>query len=82
MGSLRTAQIGVGVVCSLSAAAVFFVHRQQKDEALALHAGVAKDAARMKWRRAEIEKEKLAATKMDTGDDGSICRSQTNRKEN
>ena len=57
MSSVRSARIGTGIVFALSGAAVFLVHQQQKSEAVALHEGVAKDAVRMKWRKAEIEKQ-------------------------
>jgi hypothetical protein len=56
--SVRTAQLGVAAILALSAATVAYVHHQQKDESRRLHEGVAKDATRMKWRQAEIEREK------------------------
>ena len=59
-GSVRAAKVGFGVIAAVSVAAVIFVHNDQKEEMRRLHEGVKKDAARMKWRQAEIEKERLA----------------------
>ena len=59
-GGLRAARLGFAAICAVSVGAVVFVHREQKQEAKRLHDGVQKDAVRMKWRKAEIEKEKAA----------------------
>ena len=60
-GSMRAAKVGFGLITAVSIGAVAFVHNDQKEEMRRLHEGVKKDAARMKWRESEIEKERLAA---------------------
>jgi cold shock CspA family protein len=62
-GSVRAAQLGFGLIAAVSVGAVIFVHNDQKEEMRRLHEGVKKDAVRMKWRQAEIEKERLAVLK-------------------
>ena len=64
-GGLRAARLGFAAICAVSVGAVVFVHRDQKQEAKRLHDGVQKDAVRMKWRKAEIEKEKAAGIHND-----------------
>ena len=60
MTAIRKAFAGFGVICTVAVGAVIFVHNDQKEEMRRLHQGVVKDAVRMKWRRSEIEKERLA----------------------
>ena len=52
------AWLGLALIGGASAAVVAFVHQQQQEEARKLHEGVIKDAQRIKWRRAELEKER------------------------
>ena len=59
-GTIRAAKVGFALIAAVSVGAVIFVHNDQKEEMRRLHEGVKKDAARMKWRQAEIEKERLA----------------------
>lgn len=62
-GSVRAAQLGFGLIAAVSIGAVIFVHNDQQEEMRRLHEGVKKDAVRMKWRQAEIEKERLEMLK-------------------
>ena len=57
---MRAAKVGFALIAAVSVGAVIFVHNDQKEEMRRLHEGVKKDAVRMKWRQAEIEKERLA----------------------
>eukprot|EP01052_Picozoa_sp_SAG31_P013443 SAG31_NODE_808_length_11926_cov_13.255179_3_plen_75_part_00 len=61
---MQRAAVGLGLIVAGSAGIVALVHYQQKEEARKLHDGVIKDAARLKWRREQIAKERQNSSRM------------------